>query len=682
MPLGKREHDTSNSNLCGILMGFTFNLPQALVHHLADGGFDFLVTPLIHPDYRPSMQKFLLQDDVSRWVMPCGSLDFNVSPVQWNTDIIGKISSWIDLDSEDEALRMDSETTLKQEIDLASYLSLKACLLPAPKGTSCVNYARCVKQILPGLRHTQLWLRIPFGMSDADSKTSSTTRVDSWKTWNSFRLLCDHHSQLKIALDIIRVLPSDNSQKRWYGEPVAAVIIDSDIFNTKSKSRGHGNVTVTMSLSKRQRKLITDIFDHSIQIIITGKQVQDKTTLEDTLDSYCTTDSKAHPLRPCLEHIRYLYEQMDPLTEQEGSEFALRDFLQSPSQPIRNYSEALGHDKFERDMGKYSQYESAIAQALLDTVSSEKASEITAAANRTGRMLRIYAVEKNPNVSIALKELVRSENWDDIVTVVTRDVRCWIAPEKADILVSDFLGSFGDNELSPESIDKAQRCDCFLQLEVIDERQCLIITVNFQIKERKDILNFETPCEVKIHNVFRLAPTQQVFTFHHPIYSDNKEINRRYKKLQFVIPNDPGSAIVHGFAGYFDATLYKDVHLGIEPSAVTPNVYTWHPMFFPLKTPICVDGGSTLEVHFWRCLDSMKFQDSTLSYRKNEVSASSPPNDARSNAAPMGLAMSNSVVSNPITHITVVPNTSSSPSNAMMTNPIVIPSMTPNATTT
>jgi len=30
-------------------------------------------------------------------------------------------------------------------------------------------------------------------------------------------------------------------------------------------------------------------------------------------------------------------------------------------------------------------------------------------------------------------------------------------PEKIDILVSELLGSFGDNELSPECIDGAQR---------------------------------------------------------------------------------------------------------------------------------------------------------------------------------------------------------------------------------
>lgn len=43
------------------------------------------------------------------------------------------------------------------------------------------------------------------------------------------------------------------------------------------------------------------------------------------------------------------------------------------------------------------------------------------------------------------------------MTVVPADMRAWEAPELADILVSELLGSFGDNELSPECLDGAQR---------------------------------------------------------------------------------------------------------------------------------------------------------------------------------------------------------------------------------
>lgn len=50
----------------------------------------------------------------------------------------------------------------------------------------------------------------------------------------------------------------------------------------------------------------------------------------------------------------------------------------------------------------------------------------------------------------------KEELWHDSVTIVSSDMREWNAPELADILVSELLGSFGDNELSPECLDGAQ----------------------------------------------------------------------------------------------------------------------------------------------------------------------------------------------------------------------------------
>ncbi|TRZ06104.1 hypothetical protein HGM15179_021003, partial [Zosterops borbonicus] len=37
-------------------------------------------------------------------------------------------------------------------------------------------------------------------------------------------------------------------------------------------------------------------------------------------------------------------------------------------------------------------------------------------------------------------------------------MRGWEAPEAADLVVSELLGSFGDNELSPECLDGARGC--------------------------------------------------------------------------------------------------------------------------------------------------------------------------------------------------------------------------------
>ncbi|KAH9798407.1 protein arginine N-methyltransferase 1.5 [Citrus sinensis] len=651
MALGERGGwDKSESRYCGVETDFNDDMPHLLSFNLSSGGFDFVVASLMDPNYRPS----LMEKDIGggSHVLPFAGSDLVLSPSQWSSHVVGKISSWIDLDSEDEILRTDSETTLKQEISWASHLSLQACLLPSPKGASCANYARCVNQILQSLNNMQLWLRIPLVKNDDDT-TDFIPSGDSWELWNSFRLLCEHHSQLSVALDVLSSLPSANSLGRWLGEPVRAAIIHTDSFLTNA--RGYP------CLSRRHQKLITGFLNHSIQVVISGKLNHGvpSVSLDSALDHTGTNveSSQRHSLRPYLDYIAYLYQRMDPLPEQERFELSYRDFLQSPLQPLMDNLEAQTYETFEKDSVKYIQYQRAIGNALVDRVPDEEASSLTTvlmvvgagrgplvraslqAAEETGRKLKIYAVEKNPNAVVTLHvccklcnyasvanimcpksgrghlhigilSLVRLEGWEKTVTIVSCDMRCWDAPEKADILVSELLGSFGDNELSPECLDGAQR---FLKQDGISIpssytsfiQPVTASKLHNDVKSHKDVVHFETAYVVKVHSVARLAPCEPVFTFTHPNFSTKKS-NQRYKKLRFEIPSDTGSAMVHGFAGYFDAMLYKDVHLGIEPSTATPNMFSWFAIFFPLRTPVCIRPGSPLEVHFWRCCGSTK----------------------------------------------------------------------------
>ncbi|KAL6997291.1 Protein arginine N-methyltransferase 5 [Sarracenia purpurea var. burkii] len=625
MPLGERLGDKSDSRYCGVETEFNDDMPQLLSVNI-NGGFDFVVSPLMDPTYRPSLVD---AGNNGSGIPPFAGSDLVLSPLQWSSHVVGKISSWIDLDSEDDIVRKDSEITLKQELAWASHLSLQACLLPTPKGASCANYARCVNQILQNLNNMQLWLRIPLEKTDDDAINGhldnlSKGQVDSWEIWNCFRLLCEHHSQLSIAFDVLCSLPSANSLGRWFGESVRAAIIHTNSFLTNA--RGYP------CLSKHHQKLMTGFFNHSIQIVISGTPVHNLPmgSLE-----FSTNQTDNHiesiqrqPLRPYLDYVAYLYQKMDPLPEQERFELGYRDFLQSPLQPLMDNLEAQTYETFEKDTVKYIQYQRAISKALLDRISDEEASIKTTvlmvvgagrgplvraslqAAEETGRKLRVFAVEKNPNAIVTLHSLVKLEGWENVVKIVSCDMRCWDAPEKADILVSELLGSFGDNELSPECLDGAQR---FLKqdgISIPSSYTSFIQPVTTSklyndVKSHKDLVHFETAYVVKLHRVARLAPSQPVFTFTHPDYSATKN-NQRYKKLQFKIPHDSGSVMVHGFAGYFDATLYKDVHLGIEPLTATPNMFSWFPIFFPLRTPVCVQSGSPLEVHLWRCCGSTK----------------------------------------------------------------------------
>uniref|UniRef100_A0A453N986 PRMT5 TIM barrel domain-containing protein n=1 Tax=Aegilops tauschii subsp. strangulata TaxID=200361 RepID=A0A453N986_AEGTS len=112
----------------------------------------------------------------------------------------------------------------------------------------------------------KLWLRIPLEKSESmdedhdkvNNNNPTSETVDSWEWWNSFRLLCEHSSQLYVALDILSSLPSMNSLGRWFGEPVRAAILQTDAFLTNA--RGYP------CLSKRHQTLLTGFFNHSVQV--------------------------------------------------------------------------------------------------------------------------------------------------------------------------------------------------------------------------------------------------------------------------------------------------------------------------------------------------------------------------------------------------------------------------------
>ena len=77
------------------------------------------------------------------------------------------------------------------------------------------------------------------------------------------------------------------------------------------------------------------------------------------------------------------------------------------------------------------------------------------ASETSGRKVKVIAVEKNYNAVVTLRSQ-KDESWGDKVEVVSGDMREWKGNLKADIIVSELLGSFGDNELSPECLYDAQ----------------------------------------------------------------------------------------------------------------------------------------------------------------------------------------------------------------------------------
>jgi type II protein arginine methyltransferase len=129
-----------------------------------------------------------------------------------------------------------------------------------------------------------------------------------------------------------------------------------------------------------------------------------------------------------------------------------------------------------------------------------------------------------------------------------------------------------------------------------------------------DLAHMETPYVVKLHRCALIADPAEVFTFEHP--NEDKVIdNSRYAKLRWRRDRTNHAATMHGFAGYFDAKLYSgpagDVHCSIYPPTHTMGpsgepMFSWFPIYFPLRYPVYVPAGCDVEAHVWRCVGPSK----------------------------------------------------------------------------
>ena len=274
----------------------------------------------------------------------------------------------------------------------------------------------------------------------------------------------------------------------------------------------------------------------------------------------------------------------------------------------------------------------------------------------------MWAVEKNQNAFVLLQrhnEVV----WGNSVNIVKSDMRSWKGPLRnveaqnpgytgqwplprdedgnpivsqeqisptaptpaqapthghIDILISELLGSFADNELSPECLDGI--------LPLLNPTHGISIPTSYTAyltpiaapKLHADILARtitdkeapNTPYVVMLHAIDYLSTTSRpnptasatnkasmpikmpnilpVWSFRHgpmealPASSENTH-NTRQARLNFNLRD---RAVCHGLAGFFEATLYPGVELSTNPLNMdekSPGMMSWFPIFFPLK---------------------------------------------------------------------------------------------------
>ena len=607
MAAGKKSITVS----CGRDLDCVVDLQHEL-HSASSAGFDFVCVPIVHPRYEREM----IQPGMVRRSSPLTRSDLTLTSSEWTSVVVGKLSPWLNLDSDVIHIRKNSEKVFFQEFSLALHLSLPAILVPIK--SECVNLGRCLNELTTNRSLTQVWVKVP--ISDPQMECSKATTVsssaekevrsgaggfqDTWHWWNTVRSLCGGSSKVGLALEVPHNLPAQPVLSRWLGEPLKVIFLSTSIFMVNQQG--------FPILSKAHQTFVCQVLQLGAQLVLVGRSRVEK------------------DLKTYWQYLNHLHQTMPLPNPVEAFAKCFEDYLQAPLQPLMNNLESQTYEMFEKSETKYTMYEEAVFRALLDRVPEEdKATQVTVlmvvgagrgpivraslrASRRSGRLLRVYAVEKNPNAVITLRNLL-AEEWSECnVTIVDQDMRDWAAPEKADILVSELLGAFGDNELSPECLDGAQK---FLKeggISIPSSYTSYVVPTSSARLHADLPLNVEQgkhhdyPCETgyavyqKNHN--QLAEPQPCFTFCHPNHSSPID-NERFARLSFAVSLD---CVMHGFNGYFEATLYKDVTLSIVPATRTPNLLSWFSIFFPFETPLFVPSGSTVEICVWRKVSRTK----------------------------------------------------------------------------
>lgn len=571
-------------------------------------------------------------------------------------NVIALTAPWVELDSKNPRIAALSAQVLLREISYATYCGVTYFIVCGPKRrTNIEQYSQAISRLLAALPpYCHLLVHLPFAEEDyISSRTGDRVPpadyLSIWDVWNTIRTINNYAPNLAVVLQVPpKCTFPPVVASRWYAEPVKMLMISSATF--VSNARGYPVLPkVTQSLlfkffSKNPFLIISDVYDRSF---------------EGGSNSY-------------LLYARHLVKMRPKPTAIEAYSEGYNDLLQLPLQPLADNLESSTYEVFERDPVKYAQYEQAIYKALQDIHKSyiyvavvgagrgPLVERVLIAASNLGKNVHVFAIEKNESACIHLSRRLQYEWVGRNVEIVRTDMRKW-RPHgiRLSIIVSELLGSFGDNELSPECLDGLDT-NALLDTDGIMIPQCYTayFTPSMSPTLYTSASNFkpsttpgnasgvtassltaappsgikptlQTPYVVMLSSVDMLAPGQfgKAWTFSHPSYSPvhGNLHNTRKTKHTFTVGSQ---GIMHGIAGYFESTLYRDVQLSTRPDTIdskSKDMLSWFPMWFPLTTPLYVTEGSEVDVSMWRLTDSRRvwYEWSVETYVKAAPSGSS-----------------------------------------------------------
>lgn len=500
------------------------------------------------------------------------------------------------------------------------------------------------------------------------------------------------------ALSLPRMIPPLSIQSRWFSEPVKLISLTSNTFVKNPKGNPVLFEPVRSFISRLMRQKVTpwillcdvgpipglDDVSSISNGYLSPDAVADAATMPTPAEAaaYQQKDAPQNTdSTPYLSYMRYCQRNQPPRSVVEQYCSGYQDHLQFPLQPLTDNLENMTYEVFEKDPVKYDAYEEAIRRALRSWVQEGKPASgpngrvvVTVAGAGRGplvtRALRasqverveidMWAVEKNPNAYVLLQRH-NDEDWNNQVTVVQSDMRSWKGPWRErtagrtgnissqgehghiDILISELLGSFADNELSPECLDGILHLLNPTHGISIPRSYTAFLTplaaprLHQEISSRTswDPTAPDAPSVVWLHAIDYLSLAAQppsigdpetegqpnprgksraqtpaspmttasplspnpssapnvlpTWSFHHgpqpplPHGTNANAHNKRHVRLSFRTRN---RGACHGFGGYFESVLYPGAELSTNPNTIeekSAGMISWFPIFFPLK---------------------------------------------------------------------------------------------------
>jgi hypothetical protein len=214
---------------------------------------------------------------------------------------------------------------------------------------------------------------------------------------------------------------------------------------------------------------------------------------------------------------------------------------------------------------------------------------------------KVYAIEKSDAASLA-QEIAKANDLDDRIEVVSENSKTFEIPERADVLVSETLGSFAIDENTLDfTLDVRERLlkpDAIL----IPRRLALWLapTCNPQLRERAEFwsnvagFDFSPAREQGLTKMSVVSVESSELLADPELYAaiDLRRHQRSTieKKIRFAITRQ---GTIQGVVGWFQAELADDIVIDTSPMAPATH---WKQASLPLPKPIDVVAGDYLEL--------------------------------------------------------------------------------------